>query len=216
MAAPTLSGLGTNFGLWPLLGKTVAMVQDARLSGRTDSAAVAERLLSISGEDALTVDRKNLSPVTTRLTARFMLLTNELPWPKLFHNLRASRETELAAAHPLHVVCARIGNTERIANKHYLQVTDEDFAKAASPNSAKYSAPNPETAQDTAQHRAAPSTHGSRETPEITGFSSCSSGYTCAEEYARRDSNPQPMVPKAIRNIFSCVRLRFSAVFCGV
>ena len=79
IAGPTLSSLGTNFGLWPLLGKTVAMIQDARLSGRTDAAAVAERLLSISGEDALTIDRKNLSPVTARLMARFMLLSNELP-----------------------------------------------------------------------------------------------------------------------------------------
>jgi putative DNA primase/helicase len=79
IAGPTLSSLGTNFGLWPLLGKTVAMIQDARLSGRTDAASVAERLLSISGEDALTIDRKNLPPVTARLTARFMLLSNELP-----------------------------------------------------------------------------------------------------------------------------------------
>jgi putative DNA primase/helicase len=79
IAGPTLSSLGMNFGLWPLLGKTVAMIQDARLSGRTDAAAVTERLLSISGEDALTIDRKNLSAVTARLTARFMLLTNELP-----------------------------------------------------------------------------------------------------------------------------------------
>ena len=49
------------------------------------------------------------------------------PWPKLFHNLRASRETELAAEYPIHVVCAWIGNTEMIAAKHYLQVTDDDF-----------------------------------------------------------------------------------------
>jgi putative DNA primase/helicase len=40
---------------------------------------VAERLLSISGEDAQTIDRKFLSPVTAKLTARFMLLSNELP-----------------------------------------------------------------------------------------------------------------------------------------
>jgi integrase len=53
------------------------------------------------------------------------------PWPKPFHNLRASRETELAAEYPIHVVCNWIGNTERIAAKHYLQVTDDDFAKAA-------------------------------------------------------------------------------------
>jgi putative DNA primase/helicase len=79
VACPTLSSMGTNFGLWPLLGKSVALIQDARLSGRTDAAAVAERLLSISGEDAQTIDRKFLPPVTTKLYARFMLLTNELP-----------------------------------------------------------------------------------------------------------------------------------------
>jgi putative DNA primase/helicase len=76
---PTLASLGTNFGLWPLLGKSLAVISDARLSGRTDTAVVLERLLSISGEDAQTVDRKNLTPVTTRLSTRFVILTNELP-----------------------------------------------------------------------------------------------------------------------------------------
>ena len=76
---PTLAGLGTNFGLWPLLGKSVGIISDARLSGRTDSQIVVERLLSISGEDALTVDRKNLEPVTCKLPTRMMILSNELP-----------------------------------------------------------------------------------------------------------------------------------------
>jgi putative DNA primase/helicase len=76
---PTLASLSTNFGLWPLLGKTVAMITDARISGRTDTAAVVERLLSISGEDAQTIDRKNLPHVTAKLASRFMLMTNELP-----------------------------------------------------------------------------------------------------------------------------------------
>jgi hypothetical protein len=53
-------------------------------------------------------------------------------WPKLFHNLRASRETELAGEHPLHVVCAWIGNSALIAQKHYLQVTESDFEQATS------------------------------------------------------------------------------------
>jgi integrase len=52
------------------------------------------------------------------------------PWPKLFQNLRASRETELAEKYPIHVVCAWIGNTQRIATKHYLQVTDEHYRQA--------------------------------------------------------------------------------------
>ena len=49
------------------------------------------------------------------------------PWPKPFQNLRASRETELAERFPMHVVCSWIGNSERIAAKHYLQVTDDHF-----------------------------------------------------------------------------------------
>jgi hypothetical protein len=52
------------------------------------------------------------------------------PWPKLFHNLRATRETELAESFPLHVVCAWIGNSQSIAARHYLQVTDEHFGRA--------------------------------------------------------------------------------------
>lgn len=51
-------------------------------------------------------------------------------WERIFHNLRASCETELAAEFPLHVVCAWLGNSESIAKRHYLQVREEDFEKA--------------------------------------------------------------------------------------
>ena len=53
------------------------------------------------------------------------------PWPKLFQNLRSTRETELAESFPIHVVCAWIGNTQAVAQKHYLQVTDAHFEKAS-------------------------------------------------------------------------------------
>ena len=79
VAGPTLASLGTNFGLWPLLGKSVAIISDARLSGRTDLAVVTERLLAISGEDAQTIDRKYLSSVTTKLNTRFTIISNEMP-----------------------------------------------------------------------------------------------------------------------------------------
>ena len=52
------------------------------------------------------------------------------PWPKLFQNLRSSRETELAEKYPIHVACAWIGNTEAVAARHYLQVTEDHFKKA--------------------------------------------------------------------------------------
>lgn len=77
--APTLASLGANFGLAPLIGKRVAIVSDARLSGRTDQAVIAERLLSITGEDGITVDRKYRDAWTGRLSTRFVVISNELP-----------------------------------------------------------------------------------------------------------------------------------------
>ncbi len=51
-------------------------------------------------------------------------------WERLFHNLRASRQTELADQFPLHVVTDWIGNSPDIADRHYLKTTDEHFRKA--------------------------------------------------------------------------------------
>jgi hypothetical protein len=51
-------------------------------------------------------------------------------WPKLFQNLRSSRESELMKAHGVEVACEWIGNTPAVAVKHYPQVTDEDIARA--------------------------------------------------------------------------------------
>lgn len=79
VASPTLASLAMNFGLAPLIGKSLAIIGDARLSGKADQAAIAERLLSISGEDAITVDRKFLNAWTGRLGVRFLIMTNELP-----------------------------------------------------------------------------------------------------------------------------------------
>ena len=37
----------------------------------------------------------------------------------------------MAEVHPLHVVVAWLGNSQPVAMKHYLQVTDADFRRAA-------------------------------------------------------------------------------------
>jgi putative DNA primase/helicase len=77
VAGPTLASLASNFGLAPLVGKPLAIVADARLG--KDTRAVVERLLSISGEDTLDVDRKFKAAWTGRLPTRLMILSNELP-----------------------------------------------------------------------------------------------------------------------------------------
>ncbi len=52
------------------------------------------------------------------------------PWPKVFQNLRSTRETELCNRFPVHVVCAWLGHSALIARKHYLQTTDQHFFAA--------------------------------------------------------------------------------------
>ena len=50
------------------------------------------------------------------------------PWPKLFQNLRASRENELIdQGVPAHVAAAWIGHSVKVQRKSYLQVSDHHY-----------------------------------------------------------------------------------------
>jgi integrase len=53
-------------------------------------------------------------------------------WPRLFQNLRSTRQSELEESFPSHVVCSWMGNSRPIAERHYLQVTDQHFELATS------------------------------------------------------------------------------------
>jgi len=53
----------------------------------------------------------NLRTEMTRLLRR----AGVSGWPRLFHSMRASRQTELQREFPLHVVCSWLGNSPRIA-----------------------------------------------------------------------------------------------------
>ena len=82
--------------------------------------------------------RQNLRTQLERIIKRAGLKS----WPKLFHNLRATRQTELAEKYPIHVVCAWLGNSRAVAQEHYLQVTDAHFTQASA-EPAKKAAQNP-------------------------------------------------------------------------
>jgi putative DNA primase/helicase len=79
VASPTFSGLASHFGAACLIGKPVAIVGDARQSRQSDWAVALERLLMISGEDAIVIDRKNRPAWEGKLPTRLMLISNELP-----------------------------------------------------------------------------------------------------------------------------------------
>ena len=78
VCGPTTTSLAGTFGLQPLIGKSLAVVSDARFHG-DNIAIVVERVLCITGEDTLTIDRKHLPSVTMKLPTRLMFFTNELP-----------------------------------------------------------------------------------------------------------------------------------------
>ncbi len=124
-----------------------------------------------------------------------------VPWPKLFHNLRATRETELAEIYPIHVVCAWIGNSAAVAQEHYLQVTDEHFAQAAGqPVGAGKKAPAEKAAQNQAQYGAERQGMDGSHKAKSPGFPghSASLPSTTIATYPLGESNPCPLAENQI------------------
>jgi putative DNA primase/helicase len=74
----TAGGFASTFGMQDLVGKTMVTVPDARVSG-PNALALAERLLSISGEDPITIERKYKTGWTGKLGTRLLILSNEFP-----------------------------------------------------------------------------------------------------------------------------------------
>jgi integrase len=60
-------------------------------------------------------------------------------WERLWHNLRASCETELLDRFPSHVVAEWMGHSEAISRKHYSAPNDSHFERAAAAQSAAQS-----------------------------------------------------------------------------
>jgi putative DNA primase/helicase len=79
-AAFTIKALAGEFGLQGLLGKTLMVAADSRQSMKADEMQTSiERLLSLSANDQLPVNRKNKLQITARLGVRPVIMSNELP-----------------------------------------------------------------------------------------------------------------------------------------
>jgi len=83
----------------------------------------------ISEQPIITRYRKPNSNLRTQLE-RTIKAAGLTPWPVLFNSLRATRDIELRDHFPDHVVNAWMGHSQKIAERHYLQPTDEHFAAA--------------------------------------------------------------------------------------
>ena len=111
----------------------------------------------------------NLRTTFQKIIAR----AGEKPWPRLFHNMRASCATDWVERFPAHVVAGWLGHSPLIAAQHYLQTRDAHFDMAtgagegAKQSGAKSGALE---AQNEAQHPTAPNCTGSPEGEEKPYF----------------------------------------------
>jgi integrase len=78
-------------------------------------------------------DAKNGSWKCSNLRTRFNKLVKRAglsPWPKPFHGMRASCETDLLEKHPLQAVARWMGHSPKVAVANYLRVRDEHYDQA--------------------------------------------------------------------------------------
>ncbi len=112
----------------PLFARLRPYIDEARTDAQADAVYVISWWSEQQHQQAAQRGWKGMNLRTGLM--RLLRSAGIAPWPKLFHNLRASCETDLMQQHPIHVVTAWLGNTPQIAITHYLQTQESDFAKA--------------------------------------------------------------------------------------
>lgn len=78
-SATTNSLCEGDFGLAPLLGKTMLAIPDLRIDSRTKIANLQQNLLSIMGEDRMGINVKHKDHVQALLRVKMVIAANELP-----------------------------------------------------------------------------------------------------------------------------------------
>ena len=121
-----------------------------------------------------------------------------IPWPRLFHNLRASCATDWVDQYPHHAVAKWLGHSPLIAATHYLQVRDAHFDAAAGLNMGDTKCVTLE-AQNASQHPTAVTRTASQLQLVSQSYSDdsqcnatqCETAHNSAEskQWAKKDSN---------------------------
>jgi integrase len=124
------------------------------------------------------------------------------PWPRLWHSLRASCESDLAQSFPLATVTKWLGNTPSVALRHYVDPTEAafDHALALRPAATGGAKSGAIGAQNAAQRTDA---GDGRESQELT------------QPFACQTSPQDSAIPRDIVNISSreCMGLRSPQMF---
>jgi P4 family phage/plasmid primase-like protien len=79
VAAANLMAMSSNHGLGPFVGKNAMIFFDAHMGSKNTGEQSLELLKSISGGDPVQVNPKFLAPYDITLSARIMIICNEIP-----------------------------------------------------------------------------------------------------------------------------------------
>ncbi len=141
------------------------------------------------------ITRYRLSNLNLRQQfGRILAKAGVKPWPRLFQNLRSSRQTELCSEFPEFVVCSWMGNSKLVAREHYEQVRDTDFERAV--QSAQKAAHGSDGAQKKAQQPAAVSCTEPQPTPrEGPENADLLVGANCCKSLQDKDLGPVGFEP---------------------
>ncbi len=127
--SPKTEGHGKSFRVVPILPQVLPYLQEVWDQAPEGSVYILHHLRQ--RESTKAADKGFWGAVNLRTQMLRMLRRAGIPpWPRLWHNLRASAQTDLANLFPAHVVCEWLGNTEGVARDHYLRVTDAHFELA--------------------------------------------------------------------------------------
>lgn len=118
-------------------------------------------------------------------------------WPRLWQNLRASRETELLRSYDLATVCRWIGNTPAVAAQHYAMSADlgADFRRAVEGDAGEAQQKAQQTAPDRSGQVGTDSPGESRKPLRDAGLDTGCPSLSSPDktpEWAWEDSNLRP------------------------
>lgn len=104
--------------------KWLSVSLEASYGGWGDRASYAERK---AGEFVLITDASLRKPILAAIDR-----AGVEPWPRLRHNLRANRQSELLDLQPFPLVCKWMGNSVEVAAKHYVFPLESDHEEVIS------------------------------------------------------------------------------------
>ncbi len=122
---------GKEVRIMPLFGMLAPFIEEARENGIPDGTFVVG---GAQGDGYRASAQGPNGWVNSNLRTTFEKLIERVgltPWPRLFHTLRASCETDLLERFPISAVTEWLGHSAAVALKHYARVPEELFQRAA-------------------------------------------------------------------------------------